>query len=71
MDYTRWSREYLEKAQQVKEDMEKLKVRLKSVKGDERRSINAALITLRTMYLDCTKAAEILLSRAGGDCFAA
>lgn len=71
MDYKMWSREYYEKAQQVKEDMEKLKQKLRKTKGDEKRSINSALITLRTMYLDCMKASELLLSRAGGSYYAA
>lgn len=65
MDYIRWSKEYSENAQQVKEDMEKLKLKLKYAKGDEARTIRASLITLRTMYLECMKTAEILAIRGG------
>lgn len=65
MDYKRWSREYLSDAEKVKSDIEKLKSKLKSAKGDEARTIRANLITLRTMYLECMKTAEILALRGG------
>ena len=65
MDYIRWSQEYFENAQKVKEDMDRLKLKLKHTKGDEARTIRENLITLRTMYLDCMKAYEILALRGG------
>lgn len=65
MDYIRWSKEYFENAQMVKEDMDRLKSKLKLSKGDEARAIRANLITLRTMYLDCMKTSEILALRGG------
>ena len=65
MDYTRWSREYFENAQKVKEDIEKVKVKLKHSKGDEKRSLRATLITLRTMYYECMQTSELLSKRGG------
>ncbi len=65
MDYIRWSEEYSDKAQKVKEDMERLNLKLKNSTGDEARVIRASLITLRTMYLECMKTAEILALRGG------
>ena len=70
MDYIRWSQEYLKDAEKVKEDIEKLKSKLKKSHGDEARTLRAYLITLRTMYLDCMKTAELLALR-GGEHFAA
>lgn len=65
MDYIRWSEEYSDKAKKVKEDMERLNLKLKNSTGDEARVIRASLITLRTMYLECMKTAEILALRGG------
>lgn len=65
MDYIRWSEEYLKDAERVKEDIEKLKSKLKITRGDEARTIRANLITLRTMYADCIKTAELLALRGG------
>lgn len=65
MDYIRWSQEYFENAQKVKEDMDRLKLKLKHANGEEARSIRANLITLRTMYLDCMKIYELLALRGG------
>ena len=65
MDYILWSQEYFENAQKVKEDMEKLKLKLKHTHGDEARLIRQNLITLRTMYLDCMKTYELLALRGG------
>lgn len=67
MDYIRWSEEYSENAEKVKEDMEKLNLKLKNARGDEARTIRASLVTLRTMYLECMKTAEILANRGGAD----
>lgn len=65
MDYVTWSQEYLSDAEKVKEDIEKLKSRLKNTHGDAARTIRANLITLRTMYADCIKTAELLAVRGG------
>ncbi len=65
MDYIRWSREYMENAKRVKEDIDKLNVKLKSAKGDEARNIRGSLVTLRTMYTECMKTCEFLASRGG------
>jgi len=65
MDYIRWSNEYLEDARKVKEDIDRLKIKLKHTKGDEARTLRANLVTLRTMYLDCMKTCEILALRGG------
>ncbi len=65
MDYISWSKEYSDEAQKVKEDMERLKFKLKAARGDEARTIRASLITLRTMYLECMKTAETLALRGG------
>ncbi len=65
MDYNRWSQEYFENAEKVKEDMERLKVKLKHTNGDEARAIRSNLITLRTIYLDCMKTGELLALRGG------
>lgn len=65
MDYIRWSQEYFENAQKVKEDIERLKSKLKHSSGDEARAIRADLITLRTMYVDCMKTCEHLAVRGG------
>lgn len=65
MDYIRWSKEYFENAQKVKEDMDRLKSKLKLSKGEEARSIRASLVTLRTMYVECMKTYEILSLRGG------
>lgn len=65
MDYIRWSREYMENAKRVKEDIDKLNVKLKSAKGDEARNIRGCLVTLRTMYTECMKTCEFLASRGG------
>ncbi len=65
MDYISWSQEYLKDAEKVKEDIEKLKSKLKKTHGDEARTIRANLITLRTMYTDCMKTAELLAIRGG------
>ncbi len=65
MDYTRWSREYFENAQKVKEDIEKVKTKLKHSKGDEKRALRTTLITLRTMYYECMHTSEVLLMRGG------
>ncbi len=67
MDYILWSREYFDDAQRVKEDIERLKRKLKHSYGDEARSLRASLITLRTMYIDCMKAYELLCHRGGVD----
>lgn len=65
MDYTRWSQEYYQKALQVKEDIDRIKKKLKNSHGDEERLLRAALITLRTMYLDCMHTFELLSLRGG------
>ncbi len=65
MDYISWSREYFENAVKVKEDMDRLKEKLKKAKGEEARVIKGCLITLRTMYLDCMKTCEVLALRGG------
>lgn len=65
MDYVRWSQEYFENAQKVKEDMEKLKSKLKHSNGEEARILRANLITLRAMYLDCMHIYELLALRGG------
>jgi len=65
MDYIMWSQEYFEDACKVKEDMEKLKLKLKHTKGDRAREIRANLITLRTMYLECVRISEVLAVRGG------
>lgn len=65
MDYIRWSQEYFENALKVKEDMDRLKLKLKRSNGEEARIIRANLITLRTMYLDCMKTYELLALRGG------
>lgn len=70
MDYTRWSREYFENAQKVKEDIEKVKERIKLSKGDEKRNLRATLITLRTMYYECMHTSELLAERGGVNCAA-
>ncbi|MBQ2825490.1 MAG: hypothetical protein IJF19_04370 [Clostridia bacterium] len=65
MDYISWSQEYLNDAEKVKEDIERLKTKLKKTHGDEARTLRANLITLRTMYTDCMKTAELLAIRGG------
>lgn len=65
MDYISWSKEYFENALKVKEDMDRLKLKLKNSKGEEARLIKASLITLRTMYLDCMRTCEVLALRGG------
>ena len=71
MDYVMWSEEYYEKAMQVKEDIDRLKLKLKKSRGDEARAIRRTLITLRTMYADCIRTFELLSLRAGGSSDAA
>ncbi len=70
MDYIKWSHEYLENAQKVKEDIDRLKEKLKHTSGDEARQVRRDLVTLRTMYMDCMKTCELLALR-GGACIAA
>ncbi|MBQ7385183.1 MAG: hypothetical protein IJW04_01615 [Ruminococcus sp.] len=65
MDYTKWSREYMENAKRVKEDIERLNSKLKYAKGDEARNIRSGLVTLRTMYAECIKTCELLALRGG------
>lgn len=69
MDYLNWSKEYYKKAMDVKEDISRLKLKLKNSAGDEARNIRATLITLRTMYVDCIHTYEILSQR--GELYAA
>lgn len=65
MDYIKWSREYLENAKKVKEDIDRLKEKLKHTSGDEARQLRSGLVTLRTMYVDCMKTCELLALRGG------
>lgn len=65
MDYIMWSKEYFENAQKVKEDIEKLKLKLKKSYGDNARTLRADIITLRTMYAECMQAYELLAQRGG------
>ncbi|MBQ2687000.1 MAG: hypothetical protein IJF52_00025 [Clostridia bacterium] len=65
MDYIKWSQEYFENAQKVKEDMKKLNLKLKSTKGDAARTLRADLVTLRTMYSECMYAYKLLALRGG------
>ena len=55
----------MENAKRVKEDIDKLNVKLKSAKGDEARNIRGCLVTLRTMYTECMKTCEFLALRGG------
>lgn len=55
----------MENARSIKEDIDKLNIKLKSAKGDEARSIRGCLVTLRTMYTECMKTCELLAIRGG------
>lgn len=65
MDYISWSREYMENAKKVKEDIEKLNLKLKRAKGDEARNLRSDIVTLRTMYAECMKTCNLLALRGG------
>ena len=67
MTYEQWAKEYLESAENVKRQIEELKEKMKTAKGNKLIEIENSLNIFKNMYYECMDTARIL-SRRKGEC---